>query len=176
MVHSVRNSGTQGAKRWFIFVRNNHSLFLFDQYLSLPGTRYRKNRRSDTSGSKDKCRSSCIWLPLCVREQKILSWQNEALDLVFRFVVAQLKLLGWYHREHNSQWYSSRISGYPISFGVKIFGVNFRVNLGVDFWGLLNYRSSNYSDIKRKEIVKINKGPATNIWSRLSRIICRWTL
>ena len=23
MVHSVRNSGTQGAKRWFIFVRNN---------------------------------------------------------------------------------------------------------------------------------------------------------
>lgn len=29
-------------------------------------------------------------------------------------------------------------SGYPISFGVKIFGVNFRVNLGVDFWGLLN--------------------------------------
>ena len=28
--------------------------------------------------------------------------------------------------------------GYSISFGVKIFGVNFRVNLGVDFWGLLN--------------------------------------
>ena len=24
MVHSARNSGTQGAKRWFIFVRNNH--------------------------------------------------------------------------------------------------------------------------------------------------------
>lgn len=30
------------------------------------------------------------------------------------------------------------LSGYSISFGVKIFGVNFRVNLGVDFWGLLN--------------------------------------
>lgn len=30
------------------------------------------------------------------------------------------------------------ITGYSISFGVKIFGVNFRVNLGVDFWGLLN--------------------------------------
>lgn len=32
----------------------------------------------------------------------------------------------------------SEILGYSISFGVKIFGVNFRVNLGVDFWGLLN--------------------------------------
>lgn len=33
---------------------------------------------------------------------------------------------------------SSIFIGYSISFGVKIFGVNFRVNLGVDFWGLLN--------------------------------------
>ena len=39
---------------------------------------------------------------------------------------------------HKKGAISPKAVGYSISFGVKIFGVNFRVNLGVDFWGLLN--------------------------------------
>ena len=31
MVHSARNSGTQGAKRWFIFVRNNQSYITYSK-------------------------------------------------------------------------------------------------------------------------------------------------
>ena len=46
-----------------------------------------------------------------------------------------------YKAKENKKEYPKIFSltiGYSISFGVKIFGVNFRVNLGVDFWGLLN--------------------------------------
>ena len=45
--------------------------------------------------------------------------------------------------------------GYPISFGVKIFEVNFRVNLGVDFWGLLNDLFSYYETRKKSILVNI---------------------
>ena len=49
---------------------------------------------------------------------------------------------------------SSKI-GYSISFGVKIFGVNFRVNFGVDFWGLLNDLFSYYETRKKSILVNI---------------------
>lgn len=52
-------------------------------------------------------------------------------------------------------WHQSGAIGYSISFGVKIFGVNFRVNLGVDFWGLLNDLFSYYETRKKSILVNI---------------------
>ena len=45
--------------------------------------------------------------------------------------------------------------GYSISFGFKIFGANFRVNLGVDFWGLFNDLFSYYETRKKSILVNI---------------------